>query len=289
MKKILIFIIVALTSLCANAFSIESVRFHCADDTVKINGLLKDAIADRQLKTPGQFMSFFADRLIDTPYVAHTLEGDKEYLTINIDQLDCTTFVETLVALTRAAMMRQATWLSYASALENLRYHNGEINGYASRLHYISAWIIENSSRGNFVEISSMMPHCENLINTLNYMSAHRDCYPALADSLNYAGIKNLEAGYNRHMYPYINKKNIHKKEFVAELKNGDIICITTKIEGLDVSHLGIVRLIDGKPHLLHASSAGKKVLIDKYDLSEMLRNNRTATGVRVLRVQTAY
>ena len=29
--------------------------------------------------------------------------------------------------------------------------------------------------------------------------------------------------------------------------------------------------------------------MIDKYDLSEMLRNNRTATGVRVLRVQTAY
>ena len=86
-------------------------------------------------------MSFFADKLLGTPYVAHTLEGDREYLSINVDQLDCTTFVETLAALTKAAKAKSPSWYAYASALESIRYHSGHIDGYASRLHYISAWI----------------------------------------------------------------------------------------------------------------------------------------------------
>lgn len=108
-------------------------------------------------------MSFFADKLLGTPYVAHTLEGDREYLSINVDQLDCTTFVETLAALTKAAKAKSPSWYAYASALESIRYHSGHIDGYASRLHYISAWIIENANRGNFTEITSSLPHSEYL------------------------------------------------------------------------------------------------------------------------------
>ncbi len=284
-KRLLSILIISATSVCAHAFSIEALRFHCADDTVKINQMLHDAITNQSLKTQGQYMSFFADKLMGTPYVAHTLEGDREYLTINVDQLDCTTFVETLVALTKAAVAKSPSWYSYASQLENIRYHSGHINGYASRLHYISAWVIENANRGNFREITGQIPSSEAVVKSLNFMSTHRDSYPALADSTAYAEIKNLEAGYNSHRFSIINKRNLYKKDVINELRDGDIICLTTKTDGLDVSHLGIVRFVKGKPHLLHASSNAKKVIIDKDDLFEMLKPLRSNTGIRVIRL----
>lgn len=213
MKKLLLsFLAISMSALVAQAFSIEALRFHCADDTTKINQILHEAVSNTSLKSAGSYMSFFADKLLGTPYVAHTLEGDREYLSINVDQLDCTTFVETLAALTKAAKAKSPSWYAYASALESIRYHSGHIDGYASRLHYISAWIIENANRGNFTEITSSLPHSEYLTKTINYMSTHRDSYPALADSATFEGIRNLEAGYNRHMYPYINKRNLYKK-----------------------------------------------------------------------------
>ncbi len=284
-KRLLSILIISATSVCAHAFSIEALRFHCADDTVKINQMLHDAITNQSLKTQGQYMSFFADKLMSTPYVAHTLEGDREYLTINVDQLDCTTFVETLVALTKAAVAKSPSWYSYASQLENIRYHSGHIDGYASRLHYISAWVIENANRGNFREITGQIPSSEAVVKSLNFMSTHRDSYPALADSTAYAEIKNLETGYNSHRFSIINKRNLYKKDVINELRDGDIICLTTKTDGLDVSHLGIVRFVKGKPHLLHASSNAKKVIIDKDDLFEMLKPLRSNTGIRVIRL----
>lgn len=284
-KQIFTLALICASAFTSHAFSPVDLRFHCADDTLKINKMLHDAITNTQLRTSGDYMSFFADKLLTTPYVAHTLEGDKEWLTINIDQLDCTTFVETLAALTKAAKAKSPSWYAYAAALEDIRYHSGHIGGYASRLHYISAWIIENTNRGNFREITSSLPHSENIIKTLNYMSTHRDSYKALADSATFEGIRNLEAGYNRHMYPYINKRNLFKKDLIAELRDGDIVCLTTKVDGLDVSHLGIVRFVNGKPHLLHASSTAKKVIVDKDDLFEMLKPSRSVTGIRVVRM----
>ncbi len=284
-KRLLAIAIVCATAVCTHAFSIEALRFHCADDTVKINNMLHDAIADQSLKTQGQYMSFFADKLMGTPYVAHTLEGDREYLTINVDQLDCTTFVETLVALTKAAVAKSPSWYSYASQLENIRYHSGRISGYASRLHYISAWIIENTNRGNFREITGQIPNNESVVKSLNFMSTHRSSYPALADDATYEEIKNFEAGYNSHRFTIINKRNLYKKDVINELRDGDIICLTTKTDGLDVSHLGIVRFVKGKPHLLHASSNAMKVIVDKDDLFEMLKPLRSNTGIRVIRL----
>ena len=104
MKKLLLsFLAISMSALVAQAFSIEALRFHCADDTTKINQILHEAVSNTSLKSAGSYMSFFADKLLGTPYVAHTLEGDREYLSINVDQLDCTTFVETLAALTKAS------------------------------------------------------------------------------------------------------------------------------------------------------------------------------------------
>ncbi len=275
---------VCLSVINGLAFTIESTRFHCGNDTIKINELLRESKKEN-LQSANEYMLFFANKMLGTPYVANTLEGEKEELTINIEEVDCTTFVENLVALTKAAQTTSPSWYTFASNLENIRYHSGKVNGYASRLHYMSAWIVENTARGNIREVTSSFPRAESQIKSLYFMTANRDRYPAMKSDSVYNEIKNMESGYNMHMLPFIGKSNLIKKDVIEQLKDGDIVCLTTKKEGLDVTHLGIIQFKNKKPYLLHASSDAKKVVVDKYDLYEMIRNNRNCTGIRVIRV----
>lgn len=69
-------------------------------------------------------------------------------------------------------------------------------------------------------------------------------------------------------------------------LRSGDIAFITTSIAGLDAIHAGII-IMDSKgvPHLLHASSKAGKVIVDPIPLPTYLSRNKSATGLRVLRL----
>ena len=67
-------------------------------------------------------------------------------------------------------------------------------------------------------------------------------------------------------------------------IMDGDIIAITTKLPGLDIAHVGIAEYRNGKLHLLHASSTLGKVVVSDTPLSHMLNNNKSWTGIRVVR-----
>lgn len=267
------------------AASQQQMRFHCNNDTTEINQLLTDG-AKSGLKKPNELMSFYAHKLIGRPYVAHTLEAETEKLTINIDELDCTTFVESLYALTRTTLNLRQSWRDYANQLESVRYHRGVIGDYSSRLHYISDWIIDNNSRGNLVEITADLPRVAYKVKTIDYMSSHRNQYPQLADSAVFEKIRDFERGFCNHRFPYIKKESLDAKDIVEELENGDIVAITTKTPGLDVSHLGIIEKKDKTLFLLDASSTGKKVQLETTDLKEMLRMQKNVYGIRVFRLQ---
>lgn len=267
------------------AASQQQMRFHCSNDTTEINQLLADG-AKSGLKKPNELMSFYAHKLIGRPYAAHTLEAETEKLTINIDELDCTTFIESLYALARTTLNQRQSWRDYANQLESVRYHRGVIGDYSSRLHYISDWIIDNNSRGNLVEITADLPRVAYKVKTIDYMSSHRDQYPQLADSAVFEKIRDFERGFCNHRFPYIKKESLDAKDIVEELESGDIVAITTKTPGLDVSHLGIIEKKDKTLFLLDASSTGKKVQLETTDLKEMLRMQKNVYGIRVFRLQ---
>ena len=225
-------------------------------------------------------------KLEGTPYVAHTLEGDSEMLTINIDELDCTTFIETLYALTRTTLNGRYSWRDYAHHLEDLRYRRGEMGDYSSRLHYISDWIIDNSNRGNLVDVTSDIKCVRYKIKDINYMSTHRDSYPSLANDTIYEKIKNFEVGYRNHRFPYIKKESLNSKDVKAAVRRGDFVGLVTRIDGLDISHLGIVELdSEGNIVLLDASSIGMKVMLESIDLKHQLSKNPKNEGVRFFRL----
>lgn len=284
MKKLSFLLLIAiLTTLDANAIQLEKIRFHDeATDTTRINNMLTEL---SRLDNSGQRVAAAGKAMLGTPYVAGTLEGSPEMLTVNLDRLDCTTLVETALAMAYTAGEGRTSWRDYVYNLERLRYRGGEMNGYASRLHYISDWIVNNVHRGNFVEVTNRIPECSYAVKTLDFMTQNRDKYPALADQTEFERMKGYEMGYRSHRFPYIKKEKLSMRNVAAELHEGDVVAITTKLPSLDVTHMGIIVMENGEPKLLHASSAAGKVVIDKLNLYEYLKRNRNSTGIRVIRL----
>ncbi len=266
------------------ATTVQQMRFHCDADTTRINELLMKGY-DSGLDEANSLVEFYARELLGTPYVAHTLEGDEELLTINIHELDCTTFIESLYALARATLNRRYSWRDYAANLENLRYRNGEMGDYSSRLHYISEWIIDNRMRGNMQEITPDLPHADYLVKNIDFMTHHTDSYRQLKnDSAMVEKIRRFEL--RNHRFPYIKRSWLNDKALKAALRSGDFIGLVTKVEGLDISHMGIVIVDDkGDPYLLDASMSGGKVMLESKPLFKYLERSKTNIGVRLFRM----
>lgn len=260
-------------------------RFHCDKDTTRINLLLKMGLK-QQLTDANELVCYYAHRLEGTPYVAHTLEGDSEMLTINIHQLDCTTFVETLYALVRTTLSGSTSWRDYARNLENIRYRDGKMGDYSTRLHYMSEWIVNNSSRGNIVDVTSSIACHRDKVVTLNYMTTHRSSYPSLKEDSIFNKIKKIEKGYYNHNFPYIKKSDLNSEAVKKVVKRGDFVGLVTSMKGLDLSHLGIIELDSkGNPVLLDASSKGGRVMLEKVDLKTQLAPRQSSEGVRIFRM----
>lgn len=294
MRHIIIIIAIALMACSpkqpsqqvAKAATLSQTRFHCDSDTTLINQLLAKGYVSG-IDDANALVEFYARQLLGTPYVAHTLEGDEEQLTINVHELDCTTFVETLYALARTTLNRRYSWRDYAANLENLRYRGGTMGDYSSRLHYISEWIVDNRVRGNMMDITPDLPHVDYMIKNIDYMTHHTDSYRQLKnDSAMVEKIRSFEAGYRNHRFPYIKRSWLNDKNLKAELRSGDFVGLVTKAEGLDISHMGIIVVDEkGDPYLLDASMSGGKVMLESIPLFKYLQNSKTNIGVRFFRM----
>ena len=259
-------------------------RFHCDGDTVLINELLLKG-HNSDINEANALIEFYARQLLGTPYVAHTLEADEEVLTINIHQLDCLTFIETLYALTRATLDGRYSWRDYAANIENVRYRGGEMGDYSSRIHYISEWIIDNHVRGNLEEVTPDLPHADYMVKNIDYMTHHTDSYRQLKnDSAMVEKIRRFEL--RNHRFPYLKRSWLNDKGVKSALHSGDFVTLVTKVEGLDVSHNGIIIVDDkGDPYLLDASMSGGKVMLEPQPLFKFLEKSKTNIGIRVFRM----
>lgn len=283
MKRILLYLFIFAAGATASAQT--DVRFHNeASDTTRLTTLLDEAAA-MTFSNPEARVAHFGTVFIGTPYVAATLEGDEEILTVNLDELDCTTFVETSMALAYTVGETRRSWRDYVYNLRRMRYRNGEVNGYPSRLHYICDWAVDNIHRGNLKDATREFPRCNEMARTVDFMSTNRDRYPALSDSANYARIRSIESGYRLHRFPYIKTTDLDRKEIKDFFRHGDVVALVSALKNLDVSHMGIVVKKDGETYLLHASSKDGKVEVSGRSLADFMKRNRQWIGVRVFRL----
>jgi hypothetical protein len=243
-------------------------------------------IIDQKLSTEpiSDIIIAIGKSFIGTDYEAHTLEkGDKENLVVNLTGLDCYTFLESTLALSRCVKKNKTDFNNYLKELETIRYRNGKLKDYTSRLHYFSDWIYDINKREIGRDITKEIGGIPYNLK-LNFMSTHVDVYKQLKENNSFVKkIKKIENEINSRKYFYIPKENLEKYE--DKIQDGDILGITTSIEGLDISHTGIAcRADDGRIHLLHAPNIGYKVQISEKPLADYLIGNKKQTGIIILR-----
>lgn len=218
----------------------------------------------------------------ETPYVAHTLEKSPENLLINLRELDCTTFAENCLAITRTVKGKNPSFKSFTDELRKIRYRNGLIENYTSRIHYFSDWIFENGVKKRIRDVNEEIAKIPYPLQ-VNFMSKHPESYKQLKENTALLPvIVNQENIISKRKMHYIPEDQINK--FEESLKDGDIAGITTNIKGMDIQHVVILMRKNGKIHMLHASQTAGKVLISDETLEDYLLKSKSATGIMVAR-----
>ena len=221
---------------------------------------------------------------LGVPYVGKTLEYEPERLIVNLREMDCMTFVENVLALAEASASGPPSWQIYLEKLQQIRYRDGKIEDYTSRLHYTSDWIYENEKKGLIADITKEIGGVP-LAMDVSFVSTHPESYMQLQSHPEYIAVMaKKEKEINSRQYYYIPKEEIDKQE--AQIRTGDIVCFVTSIKGLDISHVGIVHKEGDKMTFIHASSGKKRVIINEESLQDYVLGIKKSKGIMVLRPQ---
>jgi len=219
---------------------------------------------------------------IDAPYKAGTLEAKgKEKLIVNFRQFDCFTFAETVLALLHCFIARRISAREFRRKLKFIRYRQGIIAGYSSRLHYFTDWLNDNEKKEIVKNISKTIDG-EPRHKKIDFMTIHRELYPALENEKEFQKMLAVEKTLSRRTFYVIKKNKVNQQK--EKIKTGDIIAFLTEQEGLDVSHVGFALWKEKVLHLLHASSKEGGVVISKKTLVAYLKLNKKFTGIIVAR-----
>jgi Protein of unknown function (DUF1460) len=180
--------------------------------------------------------------------------GTAEMFTASLDEFDCVTYIETIVALARAYKVDD-----FIEWLRKIRYERGRIQ-WEKRNHYMTLWIRNNVRKGIVRPVS--MPAVptrsrERVLNVVPGLVAQRTrvkCVPK-------EGVPRLD----------------------PHLQSGDLIFFVSTRKNLDVFHAGIIVRNGQRLFMRHASRSQGSVV--EQELSEFLKANRMA-GVIVVRPQ---
>jgi hypothetical protein len=243
-------------------------------------------------KTPSEIVTQLGQKFLGFPYVAHTLDVNQtEQLVVNLKEFDCTTYVENVLALTlawhalRDKPVQQSFEQLYRSYLTQLRYRDGRIKGYGSRLHYFSDWLRDNERKGLVIDVTGSLPGSISVAKAVSYMSSATYKYPQLTDPTVLQQVTQTEALISQQPFSFVPKSHLRQAE--AQLQEGDIVMLTAARPGLDMKHVGIaIRQPDGRMHLLHASSEQGAVVITTYPLTDYVLYHRALSGIRVARLR---
>jgi len=219
---------------------------------------------------------------LEAPYVGASLEnGIDEKLVINLRQFDCTTFAESTLALARTVKLKKTDFESFAAELQKIRYRDGIRNKYPSRLHYFSEWIQNNEKKG--IVSGTVNQNGAKSDKVINYICTHPSDYPVLKEHPELiAAIAQQEKDLSGKGFMYFPKSDI--SSLYRNLKQGDIVALTSSIDGIDVNHVGIIMKKGTEFYLLHASSSGKKVLVSESLITDFLKPASKNNGIIIAR-----
>lgn len=221
-------------------------RAHPQDlDRKRVEQLLSEA---KSSVSAGARVELFSRYFIGFPYRQNPLIGSHEaaeVFTAAMDGFDCVTYVETVLALSRAS-----TAAEFTEWLRKIRYHDGLIQ-WTERNHYLTSWIRNNIRIGAIRRIPTRVPRSTrdktlNVLKGLAPVKTKFECVP-----------KRM-AG-----------------RLASDLQTGDLIFFASTRKNLDVFHCGVIVRDDHRLRMRHASRSQGRVV--EQDLNEFLKNNRMA------------
>ena len=241
----------------------------------------------------GERMLKAAISLLGTPYVASTLENtEKEELTIYLTRTDCILFVETCFNLVEAVRIygAEADFAGFADLVRQSRYRDGKVDRYSDRIHYTTEWIRNGEARG-LLEDMTMAFGGMAADRPINFMSTHKGSYRQLAGApedttaaRDLALIAAVEKTLSETPQSWIPTRKIPGME--QKIRSGDILCFMSGVPGLDIAHVGIAYVHDGRAGFIHASSGGGQVMVDPRTIAGYAAAKKNCPGIKVVRVR---
>ena len=149
-------------------------------------------------------------------------------------------------------------------------------------MHYFTEWTRQAEKNGWIKDITLDIGG-EITNKEVHFMSENQKLYPKITDEKTLETILGTEKQINKKPLSQIEKSKVSAIE--NKIMEGDLIAMTSTIEGLDCNHVGIAILVNGRIHLLHASSSLKKVVISEKPLADYLQGIKKDAGIMVLRV----
>lgn len=215
--------------------------------------------AHRQMSPATQVVTL-SRYFLEVPYQPGTLGGGAgrpEELTINLEAVDCFTLIDYVEAMRRSSSVED-----FPAQLVKVRYQ-GDLS-WAARKHFFTDWIDDPLIEEGTVAVGSSAVRVS--VKSLNLMP---DGTLLLAGT----PVRQREVRYL--------PTDAVDGAVLARLRAGDYIGIYAEPDWLDVSHVGILVLNDGRPFLRHASSRPELSRVVDTPLLEYLRGK---PGIVVLR-----
>jgi hypothetical protein len=246
--------------------------------------LLQQAKQGKWRELPiGECMKRVAMTLEGTPYVAFTLELDKdnEICSVNLGGLDCVTFFEDTLDFSRMLKKGGDTPEAMLAEIAFTRYRGGKMSDFTSRLHYTNDWLFDNEKKGVVKILSPDLPGSAAFTQKVGIMSAKPNNYRQLVAHPEFVPtLKKFEDEINARPTSYIPTDKLAAAQ--THLKSGDIVGVTTTDRGIDIAHTGLVIVDDaGVPHFMDASSSKQKmkVTLEPGPIGAALNWKKSLTG----------
>ncbi|PSQ82662.1 MAG: DUF1460 domain-containing protein [Bacteroidetes bacterium QS_7_67_15] len=214
-------------------------------------------------RPPGQAIQALGRYFLGRPYLVGPLDqtldqNPPEQLVCRLDGFDCFTFDEAVLALART--------------VDDGSYSYDKYKDYTRK---------QAEEQGVLKNITRQIGGRRNPDKRYGFMSAHRGEYPQLESDSLYLCIQQVEKRLNRTMdYYYVPQDSI--RAVYGKLKAGDLISTATDIDGLDVTHTGLVYKKADTTGLLHASTSGSVKISP--DLQRYVQGVDSQIGIIVAR-----
>ncbi|MEZ4238602.1 MAG: DUF1460 domain-containing protein [Myxococcota bacterium] len=228
-----------------------------ADPPDAVSAEVADILADlRGVRALPDRLDRVSARFLGRPYLSFPLIGGPstdEVLVTRIDQFDCVTYGESVLALATSRRLAQ-----FPRRLADLRYLGGRIR-WIDRNHYMSRWVARNVRAGL---VARVLPHRWAWADPARELSVLPD-YP-------------VRTWRPRYL------PNAALDELDVHAEPGDLVAFVSNKPDLDTFHVGLLVPRAGQPLAVrHAGRSAGAVL--EQDLRDFLRANEVP-GMLVVR-----